>query len=181
MNKLRKLIFFVVSISMIFCSVSFTGFAKEDVVKNYFFVFVKAEYCDEIDKVIDSIDCEYITSVRELTNHEDYTEPYTPMLLVWVNNNTDSFEKAQEYFQDKEYLFEIRYDVYVGSENFALSGDVDNDGVITASDARFTLRCAVGLEEYTYEMLVAMDMNLDNSVTAYDARAILRLSVGLPM
>ena len=179
MNKSNKLIFFIVSISIFWSSVYFMGFATENIVTDNFFVFVKAEYCNKTENIIEDIDNEHITYVRELTNPKDYDEPYTPMLLVVVDKAPDSFEKAQKYFQDKEYLFEIRYNVYVGSENFALSGDVDNDGVITASDARFALRCAVGLEEYTYEMLALMDMNWDNSVTAYDARAILRLSVGL--
>ncbi len=57
----------------------------------------------------------------------------------------------------------------------------DKDGCITAKDARFVLRCSVGLEEYTDEALKAMDMNSDNSVTASDARCILRIFVGLPM
>ncbi len=179
MKKLNKLIVFAVSVSILFCSSFFTGFAKDDIVKEHFFVFVKEEYCDCINETIKTIDSKYISEVRELTNPEDYSEPYTPMLLVFVNEDVDSFEKAQKYFQDKEYFLEIRYDVYVGAEDFELSGDVDKDGYITAADARFILRCAVGLEEYKDDVLKIIDIDNDNFVTASDARAVLRLAVGL--
>ena len=60
-------------------------------------------------------------------------------------------------------------------------GDVDGDGSITASDARLTLRCAVGLENYakTSPEFLAADVDFDETVTAGDARSILRAAVGL--
>ncbi|MBQ6898163.1 MAG: hypothetical protein IJN70_04220 [Clostridia bacterium] len=60
-------------------------------------------------------------------------------------------------------------------------GDVDFDGYVTASDARFTLRAAVGLEKCetgTIEFSVA-DADGDSRISAADARIILRASVGL--
>ena len=60
-------------------------------------------------------------------------------------------------------------------------GDVDNDGKITASDARLALRRAVNLETFeegTREFL-ACDVTKDNKVAADDARVILRAAVGL--
>ncbi|MBR5411360.1 MAG: dockerin type I repeat-containing protein [Clostridia bacterium] len=60
-------------------------------------------------------------------------------------------------------------------------GDVDEDGKITASDARLALRRAVDLE--TFEegsaKFLACDVDKDSKVTAGDARTILRAAVGL--
>lgn len=58
-------------------------------------------------------------------------------------------------------------------------GDADCDGNITASDARFVLRCSVNLEEYTDLQKKISDANDDGYLTAADARIILRYSVGL--
>lgn len=68
----------------------------------------------------------------------------------------------------------------IGASAF-ITGDADNDFVITASDARFALRLSVGLEECDKESdkYMACDANGDGDVTAADARLILRVSVGL--
>ena len=60
-------------------------------------------------------------------------------------------------------------------------GDVDNDGSITAGDARLALRAAVGLEDYAEGSaeFIAADVDRDGSLTAGDARLILRAAVGL--
>ena len=57
----------------------------------------------------------------------------------------------------------------------AISGDIDNDGKISAADARLVLRMSVGLEEL--DMMA--DVDSDGKVSAADARFILRASVGL--
>ena len=58
-------------------------------------------------------------------------------------------------------------------------GDVDNDGEITAADARLALRGSVGLEEVTDAFLARADVDKSGAVEASDARTILRASVGL--
>ena len=60
-------------------------------------------------------------------------------------------------------------------------GDVDNDGKVTAGDARLALRAAVGLESYAEGSaeFKAADADHDNKLTASDARLILRAAVGL--
>ncbi len=58
-------------------------------------------------------------------------------------------------------------------------GDVDNDGTITASDARLALRASVKLETLTAEEEKAADVDGQPGVTASDARLILRASVKL--
>ncbi|MCH5197362.1 MAG: dockerin type I repeat-containing protein [Oscillospiraceae bacterium] len=60
-------------------------------------------------------------------------------------------------------------------------GDVDFDGKLTASDARWILRASVGLEKYSKDSLVfsAADTDKDGKLTAADARWTLRAAVGL--
>lgn len=59
-------------------------------------------------------------------------------------------------------------------------GDVNGDGRITASDARYALRISANLEKNAGENTrKAADANGDGRVTASDARQILRWSAGL--
>lgn len=58
-------------------------------------------------------------------------------------------------------------------------GDLNNDGKITAADARLALRLSVGLDEATDSLVYAGDLDGDGAVTAADARILLRISVGL--
>lgn len=60
-----------------------------------------------------------------------------------------------------------------------LRGDNDSDGRITAADARFALRCSVGLETAEKWQLMTCDVDSADGITAADARLILRASVGL--
>ena len=65
-------------------------------------------------------------------------------------------------------------DVVVG-----LSGDLDDDGQVSAADAIQVLRHAVGLEELVGLALSMADVNGDGGVDAGDAVLILRMAVGL--
>lgn len=60
-----------------------------------------------------------------------------------------------------------------------LNGDVDNDGRVTASDARLTLRAGAGLEALSEPASHAADVNGDGRITAKDARSILRYAAKL--
>ncbi len=61
-----------------------------------------------------------------------------------------------------------------------VTGDVDEDEEVTASDARLILRCSVGLEpDLTETQLAAADCDGEEGVTAADARLALRASVDL--
>lgn len=61
----------------------------------------------------------------------------------------------------------------------AVRGDMDNDGKITASDARIVLRASVGLENLSEEQAKTADYDYNGKITAADARLVLRRSVGL--
>ncbi len=57
-------------------------------------------------------------------------------------------------------------------------GDLNNDGYVTADDARLCLRFVVALEDLDYESQIAADLGGKGFVSAEDAREILRFSVG---
>lgn len=65
------------------------------------------------------------------------------------------------------------------AEAQAKRGDANCDGVITAADARYTLRCSVMLETPESDFEYALDVNNDGKITAADARTILRISAYL--
>ncbi len=76
----------------------------------------------------------------------------------------------------------------IGITNYFLTGDVNNDGAVTADDARLALRYVVWLEDDVdilrlcgedYEYQFAMDANRDGNLDSADARIILRMAVGL--
>ncbi len=60
-----------------------------------------------------------------------------------------------------------------------VSGDVNRDGVVTATDARMVLRYSAGLESFDDFQLSASYANEDDEITAADARTVLRVSAGL--
>ncbi len=69
--------------------------------------------------------------------------------------------------------------VIFASADSVQPGDVNDDGKITASDARKTLRASAKLEELTEEQLKIADVDLNGRVSAADARLILRVSAKL--
>lgn len=59
------------------------------------------------------------------------------------------------------------------------TGDVDNDGKVTAADARLALRVSARLETLDEESFNAADVNGNGVVNAKDARSILRYAAKL--
>lgn len=103
-----------------------------------------------------------------------------PILVNTGNPETD----ARTILQDS--VMYIQYDVKMELCNFDWNprcfGDVDNNGDVTAYDARSALRKSVGIEEKAYsndEALIYSDVDFDGYIKASDARSILRMSVGL--
>lgn len=60
-----------------------------------------------------------------------------------------------------------------------VKGDVDNDGKVTAADARKILRVAAGLEKLSGQAAKNADADGSGSITAADARAALRKAAKL--
>lgn len=67
-----------------------------------------------------------------------------------------------------------------GTPSYRL-GDVDDDGKVSAADARLALRASVGLEKYEgkSQPFLSADVDHDGKLSSADARIILRVSVGL--
>lgn len=89
---------------------------------------------------------------------------------------------AREVLKDS--MVFIRYDVEIVLSDFDWNprnfGDIDNDGAVTAKDARAALRYSVGLEKFSsQESLIYGDVDFDGDITATDARYILRAAVEL--
>ena len=63
--------------------------------------------------------------------------------------------------------------------NSSLPGDIDNNGKLTAADARLALRASVGLEDFPADSrsFTAADVDRSGTITAADARLILRAVV----
>ncbi|MCR5041269.1 MAG: peptide ABC transporter substrate-binding protein [Clostridia bacterium] len=62
---------------------------------------------------------------------------------------------------------------------FAAAYDIDGDGQTAASDARLTLRYAIGLEDESGGAFWLADADSDGYITAQDARLILRAALGM--
>ena len=77
---------------------------------------------------------------------------------------SDGSDNKDDFMQDNESYYK---------------GDVNNDGVVTAEDARMILRHSAGLEKLYLDEYLRADFNGDDSVTAEDARLVLRKSAGL--
>lgn len=58
-------------------------------------------------------------------------------------------------------------------------GDVNGDGIVTATDARLALRISAKLSTATEKQFLAADVDADSVVTATDARMILRVCAAL--
>ena len=97
----------------------------------------------------------------------NYTLPIRlARLLGW--SNTD-FPRGR----DGSVIRRLREDI--------IPGDVNDDGAVTAEDARLALRIAIGVGEYDMEGVefLAADYDKDGSVTTQDARTVLRVAIGL--
>ena len=100
-------------------------------------------------------------SITEIDSHQ------TGDKLLYAKWISDEQLEHEKYLQRMQYI----------SDNHL--GDPDGDGKITAADARYVLRAAVGLEENNYETLKRADYFGTNRISAENARITLRVAVGL--
>jgi uncharacterized protein GlcG (DUF336 family) len=85
---------------------------------------------------------------------------------------------TESEFNDGENIVELLF--LSGSLEVGVKyGDVNNDGKVSAIDATYTLRAAVGLRTLDAQQVIAADVNGDGKVSAIDATYILRFAVGL--
>ena len=97
-------------------------------------------------------------------------------ILASANDETTANETTLTVPYDDLKDMDLDLDVI----NNHLMGDYDNDGEITAEDARMALRVSVRLEDrLSKEQMFLMDVDRDQMITPADARTILRMSVKL--
>ena len=118
--------------------------------------------------------------------HMDYAEPTTAAFVAWlltcsssptVHDNPQYPQYLMRSLIDKSILPYMQADSPVDF----MYGDINDDGFVTAEDARMTLRFAVGIEFPTKLMAIAADVDNDDYISAADARLILRFAVGLDL
>ena len=112
------------------------------------------------------------------------TDAWYDSKIKWLAqyNNTVTYKGKYDIWQ---YTSEGKIDGLSGKFDFNrsyisfLKGDVNNDGKITASDARIILRAASKLEDLDTVQKENADVDNDGKITAADARDVLRRSAGL--
>ena len=106
----------------------------------------------------------------------------TKMKWLAQYNKTVTYKGRYDLWQ---YTSEGKIDGFTGNFDLnycyasILTGDVNNDGKVTAADARLVLRAAAGLEKLRGQSLLNADADRDGKITSADAREVLRESAGL--
>lgn len=139
------------------------------------------------DKDINANNCalpEFTWFIKGLPNCQ-FSETSVAKFVVWLTTATTQrnvWETGEytQYLTYSKYTKELNpYTGELPSNNGIVLGDTDQDGVITAGDARQVLRYAVGLESPSKMMMVAADVDGSGSVDAGDSRLVLRYAVGI--
>ena len=113
------------------------------------------------------------------------SEKSVAQFIVWLATSTSQRNvwETGEYTQFLTYSKYTKglspYTAQLPSGNGVVLGDTDQDGVISAGDARQILRYAVGLESPSKMMMVAADVDGTGSIEAADSRLVLRYAVGI--
>lgn len=119
--------------------------------------------------------------ISAVLGYDFYSAALKTVNMVLENLGKSSLEAA-EILQDREILVTYRCTVEITGFNFTprLFGDINDDGYVTAGDARLALRHAVDLEKINFSGdRIYADVNFDGEINAADARDIMRLAVGL--
>ena len=108
----------------------------------------------------------YDSKIKWLAQYND-TVTYKGSYDIWQHSSTGKFDG-----------FRGAFDLNRCYTSF-VKGDVNNDGKVTATDARTILRASAKLETLSGQPAKNADMNADGSITAEDAREALRKTAGL--
>lgn len=152
-------------------------------------VDLNLDYTPPYSKVVN------ISEVEFLDLDEQYRERYFSIftgeikvkeILSKVSAKSAVIKNAQgEILADDDFVpnnskLTTLYNGYeVDSLSVCIMYDVDCDGIVTASDARLTLRVAADIEQLNEFMYNAANIDNESGITASDARLILRKSAGL--
>ena len=82
--------------------------------------------------------------------------------------------------EDKEVIDKLEFgEGLVTNYTVSVTGDMDSDGKVSASDARLVLRAAARIENPEGAFFTAADVNLDGKITAADARKTLLVAANM--
>ena len=124
-------------------------------------------------------DCMNLLSA--VLGYDFYTAVFKTINMVFENLGRDTLA-TEDLLKDREIFVTYRSTVEITDFNFTPRwfGDINDDGCVTASDARLALRHAVDLEKINYSGdRIYADVNFDGEINSADAREIMRLAVGL--
>ncbi len=122
---------------------------------------------------------EYVCSTCNDVKQDDYIPP-TGHKSKWI-----TILPADIGVEGLEKLFcevcgiIIQERVIPAKKNEYKKGDVNNDGEITAADARLALRFSAEIDKPDNYQFLCADIDMNDTVTASDARKILRVAAGL--
>jgi len=151
-----------------------------------------SQSCAQVIVALCSLGINPTSDSRFIKNRKSVVDALCSFFVGSGFGNTDSKEinqmsteqavyalAALEAFDNTPYCVFDFSSVEFKSEN--LRGDADLDGVVSVSDARITLRIAIGLEKAEKGSVLynLADMNADGYVTVSDARLVLRKAIGL--
>ena len=108
----------------------------------------------------------YDSKIKWLAQYND-TVTYKGSYDIWQHSSTGKFDG-----------FRGAFDLNRCYTSF-VKGDVNNDGKVTATDARTILRASAKLETLSGQPAKNADMDADGNITAEDAREALRKTAGL--
>ena len=127
-------------------------------------------------------DPEYEEMIEGFSLPKEQPEP-GDVLYVILTDDSEEYEQAflSELENNAKVIAFMRLFGPISASAPLLPGDVDDDGAVTAADARLALRAAVSLEtiEKGGKAFICADTDEDGTITASDARTILRIAVGL--
>ncbi len=130
----------------------------------------------DIDEIDLSEYFEIIDNISSLDRNK-YKEEELQSLDELISIDISKFTTSQQ--EELDSLVEKIKAEYESLTVPKLLGDVNDDGVVSAIDARIVLRFVAGLSDLLGREIVTGDMDEDGVLTSVDARYILQKSVGI--
>lgn len=173
MKKSRQLLSFVMAILMIPVCVSTGGFLSFAGDTNRELVSAGLTVASDTYGINDEIEIRAVIRNNSTETIRNVTISCgVPKGFSLINGTVNAASYGSiEPGSSRELIYCIKYPGRV-----CKTGDVNDDGKVSATDARLALRASAGLDKLTDEQLISADANGDGKIMATDARAILRVS-----
>lgn len=172
MKKSRQLLSFVMAILMIPVCVSAGGFLSFAGDTNRELVSAGLTVASDTYGINDEIEIRAVIRNNSTETIRNVTISCgVPKGFSLINGTVNAASYGSiEPGSSRELIYCIKYPGRV-----CKTGDVNDDGKVSATDARLALRASAGLDKLTDEQLISADANGDGKIMATDARTILRV------